>query len=68
MTHGLFEIIGYFIAALAGGIISMALVNHGTKAKGFRKIAIDVAILITISFIFLIVGSFVEVFITPLLF
>jgi len=68
MTHGVFEIIGYFIAALAGGIISMALVNHGTKNKGFRKIAIDVSILIVIGFLFLVIGSFVEVFITPLLF
>ena len=46
----------------------MALVNHGTKNKGFRKIAIYVSILIVIGFLFLVIGSFVEVFITPLLF
>ncbi len=68
MVHGIFEIAGYFIAALAGGIISMALINHGTKSKGFKKIAFDVTILILISFLVLIVGSFVEVFITPMLF
>lgn len=68
MIHGVFEIVGYFIAALAGGIISMALINHGTKSKGFRKVAFDVTILILISFVLLIVGSFVEVFVTPVLF
>ncbi len=68
LVHGVFEIAGYFVAALAGGIISMALVNHGTKGKGFRKLAFDVSVLILIAFTLLIVGSFVEVFITPLLF
>ena len=68
MTHGIFEIVGYFLAALAGGIISMALINHGTANKGFNKIAIDVSVLIVIGLIFLVVGSFVEVFITPALF
>lgn len=68
MTHGIFEILAYFLAALAGGIISMALINHGTNNKGFNKIAIDVALLILIGFIFLVVGSFVEVYITPVLF
>ena len=68
MIHGVFEILGYFAAALAGGIISMALVNHGVKSKGFKKIAFDVSVLILSGIGLLLFGTVIEVFVTPALF
>ena len=68
MIHGVFEIAGYFAAALAGGIISMALVNHGVKSKGFKMITLDVFVLILIGVGLLLVGTVIEVFVTPALF
>ena len=68
MVHGIFEIAAYFIAALAGGIISTAVVNHSFREKGFDKITFDVSILIIISLGLLVIGALVEVFITPTIF
>ena len=68
MIHGVFEIGGYFAGALAGGIISMALVNHGIKSKGFKRIAIDVSLLVLVGIGLLVIGTIIEVFVTPALF
>lgn len=65
MLHGIFEITAYFIIALAGGILSMALIK---KDLSYDTIMTDVLDLILISLGFLLVGGVVEVYITPLLF
>lgn len=65
MTHGIFEILSYFTAGLAGGIISIALIKHNLKEE---KILVDALDLILISIGLLVVGAFVEVYITPVLF
>src|SRR3989344_4076455 len=65
MTHGILEIAAYFIAGLAGGIISIALIKHNLKE---HQVLVDSLSLIGISFGFLILAGFLGVFITPLLF
>ena len=55
----------YFIIALAGGILSMALIK---KDLSYDTIMTDVLDLVLISISFLLVGGIVEVYITPLLF
>lgn len=65
MTHGFFEIAAYFVGGLAGGIISIALIKHNLQEN---RVLLDALDLILISLGLLIVGSIVEVFITPLLF
>lgn len=65
MTHGVLEIAAYFVAGLAGGIISIALIKHNLKE---HRVLVDSLDLIGISFILLIFAGFVEVYITPLLF
>ncbi len=67
-THGVFEILAYFIAGLAGGIISISVVRHNFGTAKFDKILLDVAGLLLISFIVLFLGAVVEVYITPLFF
>jgi len=65
MTHGLFEMAAYFVAGLAGGIISIALIKHNLENE---TVLIDALDLILLSLGILLIGSFVEVYITPLLF
>jgi len=68
MTHGIFEILAYFIAGLAGGIISVAVINHKTTSEQFKHIIIDSLDLMLLGFVVLIFAAFVEVYITPIFF
>ncbi len=65
MTHGFFEMTAYFVAGLAGGIISIALVRNNLNDD---RIFVDALDLIIISLGLLFAASVVEVFITPLIF
>ncbi len=66
--HGLLEILAYFVAGLAGGIISIAIIRHDFRTNKFEKIIFDAANLIMISFLIIFVAALVETFITPLFF
>ncbi|MFC1728457.1 stage II sporulation protein M [Nanoarchaeota archaeon] len=68
LVHGIPEIIAYFIAALAGGIISVAVIRHDYKTKNFQKIMFDTSNLIILSVIILVIAAFIETYFTPLLF
>ncbi|OIO65817.1 hypothetical protein AUJ68_02035 [Candidatus Woesearchaeota archaeon CG1_02_57_44] len=68
MTHGVLEIMAYFIAALAGGIISFAVINRHINNKSLAHILMDGADLIALSAMLLLVAGVVEVYITPLIF
>ena len=66
--HGIPEIAAYFIAGLAGGIISVAMINRdleGIKFRGILKDALDLSL---ISVAILIIAAFIEVYLTPLFF
>lgn len=65
MIHGIPEIMAYFVAALAGGIISVAIVRKDFLTKNFQKIAFDTSNLILISVLILLVAGLIEAFITP---
>ena len=68
MIHGIPEIGAYFVGGLAGGIISVAMINHDLETDKFKKIMFDAFDLILIAIALLIVGSLLEVFVTPLFF
>jgi len=68
MIHGLPEIGAYFVAGLAGGIISMAVIRHDVKEAKFWYILQDSIDLIILSVVVLFVATLIEVFITPLIF
>jgi len=68
MTHGIFEILAYFIGGLAGGIISFGLMKHGWKSPEFKKVLFDASILLIISLLFILAGGLVETLVTPNLF
>src|SRR3990167_5804421 len=68
MIHGIPEIASYFIVALAGGMISVAVIRHETGTEKFWDVLQDSLNLIIIAVVVLFVAALVEVFVTPLLF
>jgi len=68
LTHGWLEILAYFIAALAGGIISVAIARHSFASASFRRVVSDSVDLIALSVGTLFMAAVVEVFVTPMLF
>ncbi|MEK6915178.1 MAG: stage II sporulation protein M [Nanoarchaeota archaeon] len=67
-VHGLPEIGSYFIAALAGGMISFAVIRREIGTEKFWKVLQDSLNLIILAVILLFVSALIEVFITPLFF
>lgn len=65
MSHGILEIIAYFIIGLAGGIISIAIIK---KEMENDRVVTDALDLILISLGFLVVAGLAEVYISPLFF
>lgn len=68
LTHGIFELGGYFAAGLAGGIISIAFIRHDYGSAKFKNVLKDSLDLILVSIALLVVGALIEAFITPALF
>jgi uncharacterized membrane protein SpoIIM required for sporulation len=60
LPHGTFELLAYWTAALAGGIMSSALVRKAYLKGGFAHVVNDSAKLVAWSIIFLAVGALIE--------
>jgi uncharacterized membrane protein SpoIIM required for sporulation len=67
LMHGIPEVLAYFIGALAGGILSIAIVRQEFNSDSFRKTSKDVMYLILLAVALLIIAAIIEVTITPLL-
>ncbi len=65
MVHGIPEMAAYFVAGLAGGIISIALIKHNFRNN---RVLMDAVNLIFISIALLLVASVIEAYVTPVLF
>lgn len=68
MIHGIPEIGAYFIGALAGGMISMAVIKKDFKSNKFLVVLQDALNLVIVAVVVLFVAALIEVFITPSLF
>jgi uncharacterized membrane protein SpoIIM required for sporulation len=68
MVHGIPEIAAYFVGALAGGILSVAIIRKEFHKKTFWNICQDIIILVIIALAILFISAAIEVFITPKLF
>lgn len=64
MLHGIPELIAYFIAGIAGGIISAAVIRHDPKSKKFKEVILDSIDLIILASIVLIISGLIEVYIS----
>jgi len=68
MIHGIPEILAYFIGALAGGIISVAVIRKDLHGESMWRILEDSLILIIIALVVLFAAAIMEVYLTPRLF
>ncbi len=68
MIHGIPEIVAYFIGALAGGIISVAIIRKDLRGEGTWRILQDALLMIIIAILILIIAAVMEVYLTPLFF
>lgn len=66
--HGIPEIASYFIAGLAGGIISIAIVKHDMGTRKFEHVLLDSADLLLISLLMVFMAGVLEVWVTPVFF
>ena len=67
-VHGIPEIAAYFIAGLAGSIISIAVIRHDIGTKKYERIILDTSDLIIIAIVILFLAALLEVYVTPLIF
>jgi uncharacterized membrane protein SpoIIM required for sporulation len=68
MVHGIPEIAAYFVGALAGGIVSVAVIRKDLRGEGTWKVLQDSLLLVIIAIMILVVAALMEVYLTPLLF
>ena len=68
MLHGVPEIAAYFIGALAGGIVSVAIIRRDLVGEKKWLILQDAVLLIIIAVVILIIAGLMEVYLTPLFF
>ena len=57
--------LAYFVAILAGGIISYSLITRDLFGKNKDKILMDAIYLIILSLVILLIAAIVEVYVTP---
>jgi len=68
MIHGIPEIAAYFGGAMAGGIVSMAVIRHDVHSEKFWIVLQDSLNIVIIAVVILFIAALMEVFITPVLF
>ncbi|MEK6889666.1 MAG: stage II sporulation protein M [Nanoarchaeota archaeon] len=68
LIHGIPEILAYFIVALAGGLVSVAVVRHEIGTEKFWEVLHDSLNLIILGLIVLFIAALMEVYLTPRLF
>lgn len=66
--HGIPEILAYFVAGLAGGIISIAAIRHDFGTRKFEHILLDSADLLLLALALTFIAGVLEVWVTPLIF
>lgn len=65
MLHGIPEIAAYFIGALAGGILSVAIIRKDLRGEKKWRILEDVVLLMVAAIVILIIAGIMEVYLTP---
>lgn len=65
--HGIPEMIAYFAAALAGGILFMAVVRSDLKKEKLKRLVIDFCVLVGCSIGILIGAALLEAYVSPLI-
>jgi len=66
--HGIPEIASYFIVALAGGLVSVAVIKHESGTEKFWEVLQDSLNLVIVAVIVLFIAALLEVYVTPAIF
>ena len=66
--HGIPEIAAYFVGGIAGGIISVAMINHDLETDKFMNIMLDALDLTMLAILILFIAAVIEVYVTPTFF
>ncbi|PIN80059.1 hypothetical protein COV11_04730 [Candidatus Woesearchaeota archaeon CG10_big_fil_rev_8_21_14_0_10_30_7] len=66
--HGIPEVLAYFVAGLAGGILSVAIIRKEFNYKKFEKIMLDFTNLVFLALLIVLISGVIEVYITPVIF
>lgn len=67
LIHGVPEILAYFIGALAGGMLSIAIAHQEFNTDKFRTTSKNVMLLVGFAALLLILAALIEVTISPLI-
>lgn len=65
-THGILEILSYFVMSLAAGMIFVSLIHSDFRDKNYDIIVRDVAELVLVSVVIIVIAAVIEVFVTPI--
>lgn len=65
MIHGIPEIGGYFVGGLAGGIISIGIIQHKINSTRFKKTMLDAFNLTILAIFILFIAAVLEVWVSP---
>jgi len=68
MIHMVPEISGFLIAAIAGGVLSKALMAEKWSSQRFRNVIKDSLMLLVIASVLIVVAAFLEVYVTTFMF
>ncbi|MGC9309494.1 MAG: stage II sporulation protein M [Candidatus Nanoarchaeia archaeon] len=68
MIHGIPETAAYFIGALAGGIVSVAVIRKDLRGDRMWRILQDALLLVIIAVLILAAAALMEVYLTPIFF
>lgn len=68
MIHGIPEIGSYFLVALAGGLMSVAVIKHEFGTEKFWEVLQDSLNLIILAIVVLFIAAVLEVYVTPAIF
>lgn len=66
--HMLPEVAGFLIAAIAGGVVSSALIREKLFSTEFRNVCRDAFVLLFIAALLIVIGAALEVFVTTRIF
>ncbi len=67
LIHGVPEILGYFVGILAGGLISIAVVEKDYDSEKFKETLYHVTGLIILATVILVIAALIEVSVSPMI-
>ncbi|MFQ5475317.1 MAG: stage II sporulation protein M [Candidatus Nanoarchaeia archaeon] len=68
LIHLIPEVIGFLLAAIAGGVLSKALMSEKRGTDAYRNVVKDATLLLLMAFALIVVGALLEVYVTTNLF